>query len=335
MNKLSLAFPANAEQETYVSVQTKSDFEFQSAAISMLYRMVSNGGPEEHDYPAIDELMQQLYRMKQNGLIGQRETAFLQSIFEDEFLRNTIHGYVLRKPLGYAGDYALIDMIYTYDSFGHPAYQNWDRYFHYHAATQAVRNRKAFFKSKLLEKLEGRKSPLNLLNVASGPARDLFELYQMVDPAMLNTTCVDIDADAVAFASELCRPFENQIHFRRQNVLRFSGAEKYDVIWSAGLFDYFEDRVFILALKRLLTFLQPGGEILIGNFSENNPTRGYMEIFGEWVLIHRSVEELKRLSIEAGVHSENITVEQEPLGINLFLKIRSAIPAGQSSLCMN
>ncbi|MCF0063832.1 class I SAM-dependent methyltransferase [Dyadobacter chenwenxiniae] len=335
MNKLSLAFPADAQQNTYVSVQTENDFEFQSVAISMLREMVANGGPGEHDYPAIDEMMQHLYRLRQNGQISQEDIALLQGIFNDEFLRNTIHGYVYRKPLGYAGDYALIDMIYTYDSFEHPAYKNWDRYFHYHAATQAVRNRKAFFKSKLLEKLKGRNSPLNLLNVASGPARDLFELYQIIDPVMLTSTCVDIDSNAVAFASELCRPFANQIHFHRQNVLRFSGAEKYDVIWSAGLFDYFEDRIFILALKRLLTFLKPGGEILIGNFSENNPTRGYMEIFGEWVLIHRSAGELTRLSIAAGVRPENILVEQEPLGINLFLRIRSAIPAQQSTLCMN
>ena len=335
MNKLSFASPADAEQETYVSVQTQKQFGIRSQTITALREMVANGGPDRADYPVIDQIMQQLYRMKQNGHIGEMETAFLQGIFDDEFLANTIHGYVYRKPLGYAGDFALIDMIYTYDSFHHPAYQKWDRYFHYHAATEAVRNRKAFFKTKMLGKLTGRKTPLHLLNVASGPARDLYELYQVINPEILKTTCVDIDSDAISFAGNLCKPFENHISFNQKNILRFSSAEKYDVIWSAGLFDYFEDRIFILAMKRLLTFLKPGGEILIGNFSENNPSRGYMEIFGEWILIHRSPAELTRLSIEAGVHPSNIAIEQEPLGINLFLKIRSAIPAEQSALCMN
>lgn len=335
MNKLSVASLAGAEQENYVSVQTQNEFPIQSHTIAAIRQMVASGGPEKADYPVIDQIMQQLYRMREHGHIGEIEIGFLQSIFNDEFLANTIHGYVYRKPLGYAGDFALIDMIYTYDSFGHPAYEKWDRYFHYHAATEAVRNRKAFFKTKMLAKLTGRKTPLHLLNVASGPARDLFELYQVTDPEMLQTTCVDIDSDAISFASNLCRPFENQVRFCQKNILRFSSAEKYDVIWSAGLFDYFEDRIFILAMKRLLTFLKPGGEILIGNFSENNPSRGYMEIFGEWFLIHRSPAELTRLSIEAGVHPANITVEQEPLGINLFLKIRSAVPAEQSALCMN
>ncbi|MCE7062214.1 class I SAM-dependent methyltransferase [Dyadobacter sp. CY343] len=335
MNKLNFASPAVAERETYVSMQQTKGPVIQSQSISLLHEMVARGGPEPAEYPLLDQLMQQLYRMQQNGYISESQTAFLQSIFDEGFLANTIHGYVYRKPLGYAGDYALIDMIYTYDSFGHPGFEKWDRYFHDQAATQAVRNRKDFFKQNILEKLKGRNGVLNLLNVASGPARDLFELYQTIDPEMLKATCVDIDSRAVAFAGDLCKAYESQISFRQKNILRFSSAEKYDVIWSAGLFDYFEDKIFVIAIKRLLTFLKPGGEILIGNFSENNPSRGYMEIFGEWLLIHRSAEELTRLSMEAGVHPANISVEQEPLGINLFLRIRSAIPAEQAALCMN
>lgn len=335
MYKLNFASCKDAEQEDYVSVQTEKGSEIQPGSISLLREMVAAGGPDEAEYPILDQMMQQLYSQKQAGHISKKKTVYLQSIFHNEFLANTIHGYAYRKPLGYAGDFALIDMIYTYHSFKNAGYEKWDRYFHYHAATEAVRNRKAFFKEKMLDKLKGRESPLNLLNVASGPARDLCELYQLIDPAMLKTTCVDIDSDAISFASNLCQPFSDQISFRQKNILRFSSTEKYDVIWSAGLFDYFEDKLFIMAIKRLLTFLKPGGEILIGNFSENNPSRGYMEIFGEWFLIHRSTEELMRLSAEAGVHPANMTVEQEPLGINLFLKIRSVISADQSTLCTN
>ena len=304
-------------------------------AVSVLIDMLNAGGPLESEYPALDVLMENLYRMKVRGQLDIETITFLQSLFPDEFLAETIHGYVYRKPLGYAGDFHLIDMIYTYHQSGEKGYERWDRYFHYNAATGAVRNRKDFFKQQLLQKLSDRKKPLHLLNVASGPARDLYELYTRVDPDMLVTTCVDIDADAIAFASGLCSPYAEQISFYQKNILRFSSAEKYDVIWSAGLFDYFEDRLFVMALKRLLTMLRPGGEILIGNFSEQNPSRGYMELFGEWFLIHRSREKLISLSLQAGVQRELITVEQEPLGINLFLKIKSPVPAGQATLCMN
>lgn len=304
-------------------------------AIRLLSDILNAGGPDESEYPLLDALMESLFQMRRANRLDTNLLTCFQSLFDDEFLAETMHGYVYRKPLGYAGDFRLIDMIYTGHRTDHQAYERWDRYFHYQAATDAVRNRKDFFKQQLLHKLSGRKAPLHLLNVASGPARDLYELYAMIDPDMLVTTCVDIDADAIAFASGLCSPYATQISFYQKNILRFSSAEKYDVIWSAGLFDYFEDRLFVMALKRLLTLLRPGGEILVGNFSEHNPSRGYMELFGEWFLIHRSREELINLSLQAGVQPELITVEQEPLGINLFLKIKSPVPAGQATLCMN
>ncbi|MET7256081.1 class I SAM-dependent methyltransferase [Dyadobacter fermentans] len=306
-----------------------------SDVVSLLVDMLNAGGPRETEYPLLDALMEELFHMQQTNRLDTSTLNLLQALFQDEFLAETMHGYVYRKPLGYAGDFRLIDMIYTHHQSGHEAYERWDRYFHYNAATEAVRNRKDFFKNQLLHKIARRKKPLHLLNVASGPARDLYELYGEVNADMLVTTCVDVDADAIAFASELCSPYAEQISFHQKNILRFSSAEKYDVIWSAGLFDYFEDRLFVMALKRLLTMLRPGGEILIGNFSEHNPSRGYMELFGEWFLIHRSREELIALSLEAGVQPELITVEQEPLGINLFLKIKSPVPADQAALCMN
>jgi SAM-dependent methyltransferase len=326
----------DADQDTFVLTAPARTFQaLSSDSVRLLRNMVDAGGPEENEYALLDMLMARLYRMKQSGQLAETELAYLQSVFHDDFLANSIHGYVYRKPLGYAGDFRLIDMIYTYHTFGHETYEKWDQYFHYHAATEAVRNRKEFFKQQLLGKLDTRKAPLHLLNVASGPARDLYELYTKIDPDKLVTTCVDIDANAIAFATDLCSPYAEQINFHQKNILRFSTAEKYDVIWSAGLFDYFEDRLFIMALKRLLTFLKPGGEILIGNFSQDNPSRGYMELFGEWFLIHRSPETLIDLTLQAGVQPEHISVEQEPLGINLFLKIQSPVPAAQASLCMN
>lgn len=306
-----------------------------SDIVGLLTDMLNAGGPRESEYPLLDALMEELYHMQQTHRLDAEVLASLQSLFHGEFLEETIHGYVYRKPLGYAGDFRLIDMIYTHYQTDSKGYERWDRYFHHNIATEAVRNRKDFFTNQLLHKVGRSKRPLHLLNVASGPARDLYELYGQMNADMLVTTCVDIDADAVAFASELCSPYAEQISFHQKNILRFSSAEKYDVIWSAGLFDYFEDRLFVMALKRLLTMLRPGGEILIGNFSEHNPSRGYMELFGEWFLIHRSREELIGLSLQAGVQPDLVTVEQEPLGINLFLKIKSPVPAEQATLCMN
>jgi extracellular factor (EF) 3-hydroxypalmitic acid methyl ester biosynthesis protein len=38
------------------------------------------------------------------------------------------------------------------------------------------------------------------------------------------------------------------------------------------LFDYFEDQVFIKLLRKFMHWTNPGGEVIIGNFSNYNPS---------------------------------------------------------------
>ncbi|TMI79004.1 MAG: methyltransferase domain-containing protein [Bacteroidetes bacterium] len=190
------------------------------------------------------------------------------------------------------------------------------------AAVEAVRNRKQFFKKLIHSKLREHKT-MRLLNIASGPARDLKEIYDEINPERLQTTCVEMDANAIEYAKNLCGNYLLQIEFINQNIFKFSSNEKFDLIWSAGLFDYFNDKIFIQLTKRLRGYLNQNGEMVIGNFSRNNPHRTYMEIFGEWFLNHRNVDELLGLAIQAGVDKSKITVNEEPLGVNLFLRMNN------------
>ena len=45
----------------------------------------------------------------------------------------------------------------------------------------------------------------------------------------------------------------------------------------------------------LYQLLLPGGELVIGNFHVSNPSKIFMEYWGDWYLIHRTEEELKEL----------------------------------------
>ncbi len=89
----------------------------------------------------------------------------------------------------------------------------------------------------------------------------------------------------------------------------------------AGLFDYLDDRKFVYLLGKLRAHLVTGGRLIIGNFSNRNPTRKYMELFGKWFLYHRSEQELVALATASGVAEEQVTVYSEPLGVNLFLHL--------------
>jgi hypothetical protein len=84
------------------------------------------------------------------------------------------------------------------------------------------------------------------------------------------------------------------------------------------IFDYFTDKLFVTVMKRLFGFLVCGGELVIGNFSPSNPSRQYME-FSEWLLHHRSEDDLLELANRAGIPRTQTFIDSEPERVNLFL----------------
>ena len=93
---------------------------------------------------------------------------------------------------------------------------------------------------------------------------------------------------------------------------------KYDLIWSAGLFDYFDDDKFQRLLERFTKYIKPDGRLIIGNFSPVNNSKAYME-YGNWYLNHRSEDEL--LTLANRFEHLSSEVDFEPLKVNLFLKL--------------
>jgi len=276
--------------------------------------LIGKNGPDTSDYTALDRFIE---------VVPEAAIKEFNASLSEQYLADTIHGHVLRKPFGYAGDFLIIDKIYTGHQSETAAFGKWDAYFHRHAATKAVRNRKDYFKQNM-KRILGRRQgqATTLLNLASGPARDLAELYQTIDPQSLQTTCIDLDANAIEYATRLNRDWLDQIEFVHRNIFRFQPETQYDVVWSAGLFDYFDDATFASILRRIRTWANPGGEIIIGNFSEENPSRRYMETFGEWYLHHRSPEVLIGIAMQAGFKRSEIRVGKESEGVNLFMHLQ-------------
>jgi len=218
---------------------------------------------------------------------------------------NTLQGFVISRPHGYAGDFEPL--------------ARWDAYAHARPACQSVRNRKRYF-IETMRALYRERGELSILDVGSGPGRDVRELLE-AEPVGIRVDCLDQDARAIAHARRVIGEHAAQVDFIQANALRFVAGERYDVVWSAGLFDYLSDRLFVRLLTRLLKMARPDGEVIVGNFSLNNPSRPYME-FGHWCLNHRSARTLTDLAIRAGANPDQVRVEQEPEGINLFLRVK-------------
>jgi SAM-dependent methyltransferase len=286
---------------------------------SYLKQLVTKGGPEIADYEQLDRTIKNL--ASQDTPISQNNT--IHQIMKTAFTTSTMQGFAYHKPHGYAGDYEIIERIYDYYVCDSDELRNWDLYWQSRPAAHAVRNRKEYFKA-LMANTEAKHAHANILNIASGPARDMAEYCISKPNSGLRFDCIDQDGNAIEFATSRCMDFKDKIRFYHANAFKFHTDKKYEVVWSAGLFDYFDDEAFIGMTKKLLSFVKPGGKLVLGNFCDSNPSQDYMNLF-DWKLHHRSKQKLIKLATQASASTEQIYVESEAAGVNLFLNIRKPI----------
>ncbi len=291
----------------------------------LLEDFLSKGGPLPREYGVLNRAIRHLGDAVRAGLIP--AALLLEHIraLTERRLAGTMQAQALAKKYGYSGDFEMIDHIYVQKVNPDPGLRCWDLFFHAQAAPNAVRNRKRYFKNLVAEKLAGMPAGrrLDVLNVASGPARDLREVFQDNEAADIHVDCVDMEGHAISYARQLCAPWLDRIEFHQRNVLRHMPARGYDLAWSAGLFDYLGDRSFVHLLRAMLAVTRPGGEVVVGNFSDFNPSRDYMEMMGDWRLRHRSQETLTSLACQAGISPNRLRIFWEPEGVNYFLHARA------------
>jgi 2-polyprenyl-3-methyl-5-hydroxy-6-metoxy-1,4-benzoquinol methylase len=275
--------------------------------------LVENGGPELHDYEEFTSIVNKLEPANVDSFRDKIKTVLNE---------NTLIGHGFVKPFGYPGDFTLIDKIYSFDINQDARYKNWDIFFQNQPGANAVRNRKDYF-IEYCKKLVGRKENPKVLILGSGPASDVYEfLSNYSGENKINIDLIDFDQSAIDFSKEKNKKFNGQITYNKINALRFNSYKLYDLIWSAGLFDYFKDKHFTFLIRKYINCLAEDGEMVISNFSTKNPTKRLMEVLSDWYLNLRTESDLFRIASDANVDKELVSVEKEPLGINLFLVVK-------------
>jgi len=199
------------------------------------------------------------------------------------------------------------------------------------AISVAVRNRKDDFKRLMLDFIrtrQGRK--LRIMSLASGPCRDLWEVFCLHGSLCKDVIfdCYDHDERALDFAKNLLADIK-QVNFIRVNAARmalkkdiYSAIDKkYDFIYSTGLFDYFDERISIRLLQNLRKLLNPNGIIAVSDVRDkySNPSVHFMEWVGEWNLIYRNDENFMRIFTEGGFKKNELEVQYEQQGIMQYI----------------
>ena len=278
-----------------------------------LNHLIQKGGPEPQDYKKFTDIVDGI---DSSSIDDFREK--LKIILND----NTLIGHGFVKPFGYPGDFNLIDKIYNFEVNSDSRYRNWDLFFQNQPGANAVRNRKDFFLD-YCKTLTIKKKNSKVLILGSGPASDVYEfLDNYFGNNKISFDLIDFDQAAIDFSMKKNEKFNGAVTYNKINALRFNSYKLYDLIWSAGLFDYFKDKHFTFLIRKYFNCLTEDGEMVISNFSTKNPTKRLMEVLSDWYLNLRTESDLYRIASAANVDNELVTVEKEPLGINLFLKIR-------------
>jgi hypothetical protein len=242
------------------------------------------------------------------------------------------------KPLGYPGDYVVMNYMYRREPEGDSPF---GRVAHELAAHigQFVVKRKDLVRQAIAEAVaqHAGPGPCVVANLGSGPAREITE-FLAHDPLAARPTrffLVDQDGAALSFASRqmtaaICEGVSNgaaRIELRHLSVLRLlreiEPAELLppaDLIYSAGLLDYFSDRTCRILARRMYEALRPGGHLLLGNMKAGTDMLWPLELIADWTLRYRSAESV--LSWTEGLNGAEISLRTEATGYDYLISVR-------------
>jgi extracellular factor (EF) 3-hydroxypalmitic acid methyl ester biosynthesis protein len=267
------------------------------------------------------------------------------------FARRLLHPLVLcspfvyrtfHKPLGYAGDYEMVNMILRDPYEGASLFAKIVNVcFLKNPPAEAHRNRITYLSQRLAQETErvrqlGRRS--RIFNLGCGPAKEIQEFMRVEALSDLaDFTLLDFNDETLEHAGELLSKMRISRH--RTTGLQLSkksvhqllkeaarpGPElapaSYDLVYCAGLFDYMSDRICKRLMNIFYDLLAPGGLLIATNVDASKPFRNSMEFLLEWHLICRNQEQLAALNPDKAPPG-SFSITQEPTGVNVFIEVR-------------
>jgi len=267
------------------------------------------------------------------------------------YMRRQLHPVVMpapfayrtfHKPLGYAGDHEMINMIARNGFEGDSLYAKViNRWFIHRPPAIAHRNRIAYLSQKLLDESaravrSGRRA--RIFNLGCGPAWEIQNFLAQHDlSSNADFLMLDFNEEALQCLRAALAEIQQQQHrnpglqFVKKSVHQMlkEGAQAagdtqrndYDLVYCAGLFDYLSDQVSHRLTNIMYDLVAPGGLLIVTNVEPANPSRHGMEHLLDWHLNYRRASELAALKPD-GASADEARVYVDVTGVNVFLEVR-------------
>jgi len=268
-----------------------------------------------------------------------------------DFSLRMVHDYLMKapffhrtrhKPLGYPGDYQVMQYIYEQQFEGATLF---GKALH-HAAIQtsgarAVRERKEVVKGRIRSLLASHDEscrPLRIASIAAGPAQEIFEILRDDEPpgGAIEIVLFEQDPQALAFAQGRIAAHAERwgsslrMTYLHDSIKRLLTDQTtlaefgpFDMLFCAGLFDYLRPASASRLIRHFYSTLAPGGSAHVGNMTPINPCIWFLEQHLEWYLLYRTEEQLLALG-RRGAPDAELSILSEPTRVNPFLLIERA-----------
>lgn len=243
------------------------------------------------------------------------------------------------KPLGYAGDYEMMNMIQRDPAEGQSIYAKLVNMLFLSAAIpQSVRNRTGILCNLLegeAERVHAAGGRLRVMNIGCGPAIEVRRfLSELAEGLPCELTLMDFNDETLAYVesrlAEIAPLWREKaevrlLHESVHNLLKASSgyserAGQFDLVYCSGLFDYLSDKICSRLLRLFYSWLAPGGLVFVTNMHTSNPERKIMDFLMEWYLIYR--DEVAMASLVPGLGQQRVFCDQT--GVNVALELRKA-----------
>jgi extracellular factor (EF) 3-hydroxypalmitic acid methyl ester biosynthesis protein len=265
---------------------------------------------------------------------------FVRRQWQPLFLCSPFGQRTFYKPLGYAGDYEMMNMIHRNRPEGGSLYE---KLIHFLLVSQwpaqSVRNRVAHLKTHLLEETarvvrSGRRA--RILNVGCGPAREVQDFVKETPLANeADFVLLDFNEETLGYVRDQINQSKNQFsrqtrvetrrvsvhHLLRQNAQQehFGSGPDFDLIYCGGLFDYLSEPTCQSLMNLFYDWLRPGGAVIVANMNDSKPFRNFIEFVLDWQLIYRDSGKMLALAPERVRNAARVITE--PTSVNLFLHL--------------
>jgi hypothetical protein len=260
-----------------------------------------------------------------------------------------MHRRAYEKPLGYAGDYRMMELHFANDLgeglFGRFLYTVTKQY----TLVRAVIAREALMRGAVHEAARTKgDGPLRILALAAGPAMELRRFIESCETVDRPVEVILLDQDRAALESahrHLTRVLLEKhygmlpvtvrcLHFSVRQMLKPQTAEDHEVIqevlpnldlvYSAGLYDYLPQPVATSLTKFTYSKLRAGGRLFHGNLTEAPDTTWIMQFVLGWPLVYRTDETMMDLA-NGLTNVERAAVVHDDTNHALFLDVRKGL----------